>query len=535
MNPSTLLVTALLIAAPLHAQPNAEPSRVASAADLAWLRDRMEAIRQRHDLPDLGAVVVIQDQVVAAPVVGVRKYGTGIAAEPDDPFHLGSITKVMTATLAGMMVDDGLLRWDMTMEEMFPELVAAMQPGYRKVTVTQLLSHTGGFPFSPGRPIGEITASAPDDKGRRYEFVKAAVADLPQATPGEKVIYSGGGIIVMSYVERKLGTTYEDLLRKRLFEPLGMKSAGIGDHMPSRGTTDAPWGHRQRGGVTEAEEPDPAVPSNGRSPVGGVYCAMPDFGRFLALHLNAARGRARLLKPETFRHLQTVAPGGSFAPGWSVEGWEKGPVFFHSGSIGLHVALCWVMPAEGFAIAVGTNAAGDPRADLALGELFGLLMLKLHQGSGLRPPAPSPDVWLDQALPLSAAVGYGKFQAGRNIEGGPLVSESRIVKRGLGIHAPSELAYDVPADASRFVARFVAGERWRTSLRAEVYLDGTLLDTTPLMQAFDAAWSFNLPLPLPDPAGTAPRRLRLVVSDGGDGADDDWGTWLDAGFVTDRK
>ena len=78
--------------------------------DPQWLRDRLEKVRRRYDLPDLGAAIVVGDKVVAASAVGVRKYGTNIAVTQDDPFHLGSITKVMTATLIGMMIDDGVLR-----------------------------------------------------------------------------------------------------------------------------------------------------------------------------------------------------------------------------------------------------------------------------------------------------------------------------------------------------------------------------------------------------------------------------------------
>ena len=160
-----------------------EPTRDA-VDDPEWLRTRLEKVRRRYDLPDLGAAIVIEDKVVAASVVGVRKYGTQIAAERDDPFHVGSITKVMTATLIGMLVDDGILRWDMTMEEMFPELIATMQPGYRKVTVLQLLSHTGGFPYEPSIPIGAITAQGRNAVERRYAYVKAAIIDPPQRRRG---------------------------------------------------------------------------------------------------------------------------------------------------------------------------------------------------------------------------------------------------------------------------------------------------------------------------------------------------------------
>ena len=126
--------------------------------DPRWLRERLEKVRRRYDLPDLGAAIVVNDKVVAASAVGVRKYGTNTPVTQDDPFHLGSITKVMTATLIGMMVEDGVLRWNMKMENMFPELARSMQPAYRTVTVLQLLSHTGGFPFSPSMPMDQITA-----------------------------------------------------------------------------------------------------------------------------------------------------------------------------------------------------------------------------------------------------------------------------------------------------------------------------------------------------------------------------------------
>ena len=75
-----------------------------------------------------------------------------------------------------------------------------MQPGYRKVTVLQLLSHTGGFPFSPSMPMDQITARGRNGVDRRYGYVKAAIVDPPQAAPGTKVIYSGGPVVVMACI-----------------------------------------------------------------------------------------------------------------------------------------------------------------------------------------------------------------------------------------------------------------------------------------------------------------------------------------------
>ncbi len=533
-----------------------QQTRKLSAADPVkdppWLRERLEKVRRRYDLPDLGAAIVIGDKVVAASAVGVRKYGTDIAVTQDDPFHLGSITKVMTATLIGMMIDDGVLSWNTTMERMFPELLREMHPGYRKVTVLQLLSHTGGFPFSPSMPMDQITARGKNGVERRYGYVKAAIVDPPQAAPGTKVIYSGGPVVVMAYIERKTRKTYEQLMQDRLFWPLGMTTAGFGDHMASEGKVDAPWGHRESNGKTTPIPPDHHSPVNGRQPVGGAYCSMIDLGKFLALHLQGARGRSELLKPETFYVLQTAAPGGNFAPGWSIEypNWtepEGVRALSHTGSIGTHVAMCWVVPEENFALCVATNAAGNPRqADDALGDVFRYLLTRIHHGdaaaegliaSSQPPPPPKPDVWLDSLPPVVATVGWGKFQVNQTDDRAPLVLDGDVYARGLGVHAPSEVAYELNPSYLRFVARVGAEERagWRASVVAKVYLDETLVEESPLLRAGDAPWNVDVTIPRRLQSGATPRRLRLVITDGGNGINCDWCDWVNAGFMTRKN
>jgi CubicO group peptidase (beta-lactamase class C family) len=513
--------------------------------DPEWLRFRLEKVRRRFDLPDLGAAIVVGSKVVAASAVGVRKYGTHVSVTQDDPFHLGSITKVMTATLVGMMIDDGVLFWDTNMRQMFPELVKSMPTAYRDVTVLQLLSHTGGFPYGPSMPIEAITASGRTAAQRRYAYVKAAIADLPAAEPGTKTIYSGGGVVVMAYIERKTKKTYEQLMRERLFGPLGMKTAGIADHMASEGGVDAPWGHRQTDGKTIPCEPDHHSPVNGRQPVGGVYCSMADMGRFLAFQLQGAHGHGRLLKPDTFRRLQTAVPGSGFAPGWSVEqpDWARGKTLAHTGSIGIHVAMCWVAPDDNYAICVGTNAAGEPRADEALGEVFRFLAARAHHGDAAsdkitlpgkpRPVPVKPDLWLDKLTPVRATVGFGKFQVGKTGEGSRLALDGDVFAHGLGVHAPSEVIYDLRPEYARFVARVGPEERasWRASVIAKVYLDDVLLDATPLLRAGDPPWNIDVAIPARSVSTTKPRQLRLLVTDSGDGINSDWTDWVDAGFV----
>src|SRR5262245_25961425 len=72
----------------------------------ADLTDILEAARAKYDLPAMAAAVVVGERI-ATGAVGVRKYGDPTPVTRDDQFHLGSCTKSMTATLCGMLVEEG--------------------------------------------------------------------------------------------------------------------------------------------------------------------------------------------------------------------------------------------------------------------------------------------------------------------------------------------------------------------------------------------------------------------------------------------
>jgi len=74
---------------------------------------------------------------------------------PSMTAFIDSDTKAMTALLAAMLVDEGKLRWDSTVAQVFPELAPNMNPGLRGVTLEQLLSHTSGLP-SDNQAFGNL-------------------------------------------------------------------------------------------------------------------------------------------------------------------------------------------------------------------------------------------------------------------------------------------------------------------------------------------------------------------------------------------
>ena len=94
---------------------------------------------------------------------------------------------------------------------------------------------------------------------------------------------------------------------------------------------------------------------------------MADWGKFASLHLKAAEGKARILKPATFRALHTPPPGQEYAGGWYVveRPWSAGLALNHNGSNLTWYASIWIAPARDLATLVAINQGGDRAAAAA--------------------------------------------------------------------------------------------------------------------------------------------------------------------------
>src|ERR1700761_3941521 len=96
-------------------------------------------------VPDIAAAVFQNGTIIASGAVGTRRAGTQNPVTINDPFHIGSDSKAITATLAAQFVQEGKLRWDSTPADIFPELKPEMNPEFAKIRLDQLLSHSSGL------------------------------------------------------------------------------------------------------------------------------------------------------------------------------------------------------------------------------------------------------------------------------------------------------------------------------------------------------------------------------------------------------
>jgi CubicO group peptidase (beta-lactamase class C family) len=352
---------------------------MARAQSSAEYSAELEAIRAKHQIPALAALAMTGGEVRLAGAVGVRKLGAREAVTQNDKWHIGSCTKSMTATLAAMFVEQGKIRWDTKISEVFPEFRETMEPSWQPVTLEMLLTHRSGAPAeAPAnlwRNARGRTGSAID---QRMNFVSGLLLRRTEEPPGTKYLYSNQGYAIAGAMLERVGSKpWEELMRTMVFEPCHMTSSGFG--VPaSLGKIDQPWGH-----VGSEMKPMPPGPDADNppaiGPAGTVHCSLVDFARYAAMHALGERVGTLFLRKESFLKLHTPVDGQEYASGWAAvpRGWAGGTALTHAGSNTMFYFVVWIAPAKDAVFVAATNCAGKPAqqaTDEAISALIGTVL-----------------------------------------------------------------------------------------------------------------------------------------------------------------
>ena len=204
-------------------------------------------------------------------------------------------------------------------------------------------------------------------KKRRLAILEANLKQAPARKQGVYHYSNLGYMIAGCMAEKVTASTWESLMQTRIFDPLGMDSAGFGPPGAS-GKTDQPWGHVRSG---EGWRPRQFDNAEALGPAGRVHATFADWAKFLAMQLPG--GNTLGLDRKALDKL--ITPTGNYAGGWRVtkRPWGKGTVLNHSGSNTMWYALVWVAPKLDRAFLVATNSRDDnshPTCDQMIGKLI---------------------------------------------------------------------------------------------------------------------------------------------------------------------
>ncbi|MBQ1543424.1 MAG: beta-lactamase family protein [Caulobacteraceae bacterium] len=345
--------------------PKGEPLPAALPAPAPLTPELLESLRRASGSPALGAAAQRRGGQTLAWAAGLRRLGGADPVGPADKWHLGSITKSMTATLVGRLVEAGQLKWDDTVGALLGDKAPDMRPEYRAATLRHLASHRSGLPGDlPDGQLARFPRESADPREDRLAYARMALALPPKGPAGTTYEYANNGYVVLgAIIERRLDKTWEAAIRERLFEPLKLGSAGFG--APDREGPGQPSGH-----TAAADGVLRAFPASGPSdnpavlgPAGRVHMTLQD----LVLYLAAHRDQSPLLTPDTWRTLHTPPFGGDYAMGWMV---QPNGVLWHNGSNTLWYAMAAFHPGQGVASAAAANdgrmASVAPAVELAV-------------------------------------------------------------------------------------------------------------------------------------------------------------------------
>lgn len=338
------------------------------------LAELVEWARSTHGLPAMGVVIVHRGQVVEIAAQGLRSAAAGEPVTDADLWHLGSLTKAITATLAGALVEQAVIRWDTRPLDVWPELDSQIHAQLRNVTLRQLLSHTAGIRRVNAAPsaYGDLAAGSIMDK--RRAFAADLLAETPAATIGQESYSNGGYIIAGAMLETLMSASWESLVDAYVFAPLDMHESGFGaPGMP--GELLQPWGHWDSGIGYDPVSPgldadNPQV----FGPAGTVHASMHDYAKFMIAHIDGFRGIGGFLTASTYATLHAPLHRGS-ALGWGVTQSEDEPGAMELGHAGSNLrwySIVRLVPELEVGALFVVNAGGD-FASAAIDSLDDLL------------------------------------------------------------------------------------------------------------------------------------------------------------------
>lgn len=344
------------------------------------LRKDLDRLRNKYSLPALWAGKFYADGRQIVAVSGVRKWGTDTPAMVDDVIHIGSCTKAMTAVLVAQCCSQGTLKFESTLNDIFPDVDGLSDSSWAQVTVVDLLQHHSGAPANAD--WASLDGEHCDDAvAARRAMLKWLIQQRRPRKPG--FVYSNVGYALLGHIVETIDrAAWESLMEQRIFAPLDIKSAGFGpvcelknsDVEPAQ--DEAPrhaWGHTSKSGLADfvggllgqprAPEYEPQKIDNlpPLGPAGRVHLTLLDWSKFVLLFASEQGPQKMGVSSEIWSRLLEARKGGDYAGGWVLleRDWAGGRTLFHNGSNTTWYCVAFVAPGKNYCLLAATTTYSD--------------------------------------------------------------------------------------------------------------------------------------------------------------------------------
>jgi CubicO group peptidase (beta-lactamase class C family) len=281
----------------------AASSRLAAQWDAAALDRYIARAVTEWRVPGLAIAIVRNDSIVFAKGYGVREVGKPDRITPNTIFAIGSNSKLFTGVAAGLMVDAGTMRWDAPLTTYIPWFQLSDPVVTRELTLRDALAHRSGL----GEAGGAAWYGSDFDRAEVLRRIRHAPVNSSFRSRFEyqNVMYIAAGEAVGAVA----GTSWDAVMRTRIFEPLGMRSSSTRiAELPTGGDVANP--HQWLGGRAM---PIPWRRIDNAGGAGAINSTALDMAQWLRLLLNGGRYADRqIISPAAWREItspQMIVPG----------------------------------------------------------------------------------------------------------------------------------------------------------------------------------------------------------------------------------
>ncbi|MEZ4522368.1 MAG: serine hydrolase domain-containing protein [Thermomicrobiales bacterium] len=286
---------------------------------------------------------------------GLANFETGYEMAEDTIMQIGSISKIFTTTLLMTLVDEGLLALDDPISKHLPGFRLSKDGTQDIVKIQNLVTHTSG-----------VYGDHFDDFGwgdnALGDYV-ASMSDLRQVyETGTIWSYTNSAFNLAGYIiEKKLEMPFEQAMRERIFEPLGMERSFYFPHEAI--TYRVSVGHTlvdPAGDEHEVARRWPIPRASG--PAGSISSTAGDMLRFARFHMGDGTWEGkRILSEDSIKlmqevHVENSAMADAWGLGWQINFYDNVKVIGHGGSTNGFQAHLDVAPEKDFALVVLTNS-----------------------------------------------------------------------------------------------------------------------------------------------------------------------------------
>ena len=382
MKKIVLLSALIVLLAPAAAAQTTKniPARhpvLSQEAIIANIESTIEQVRADWKIPGMGVSIYKDGQVILSKGYGVKDLGTGAPVDAHTLFQIGSVSKSFTAAVLAQLVDEGLLSWDDRVKQHLPDFEMYDPWVSENLQVKDLTSHRTGLRDDIGTYLGNLGY----DREDIYHMLKL----MPPAYTfrGDYQYNNITFIPAAMIIEKLTGKSWEDNVRERIFQPLGMDEStlngeGFGAALAD-GTAALPYTFERKGREMDL------WPMYGDEqalwwltvigPAGSVCCTPTDLIKWAVFHLNNGKvGDTQLISERQMNFLhrgvtitsQTAEKTNLYGHCWFIEQTRKGRVYFHTGTTWGMTTICCFIPEMDFAMTIQVNNESPSEARHAI-------------------------------------------------------------------------------------------------------------------------------------------------------------------------